>query len=82
MPSDPTKLAVESTGMSWQLVRIEDGERKPIDLQRFEGVVIFWHQFVRNYLADAPSFGLGSRYAAGRARSNGKAAHGWVSHCW
>ena len=54
------------------LLLLEDGERKPIGLQRFEGVVVFWRQFVRRYLADAPSFGLGSRYAAGRTRANGR----------
>ena len=79
--ADPSSLAVESTGAGWLLFLIEDGERRPIDLQRFANTLIFWRRFVRKYLADAPSFGLGSRYAAGRARSNGK-AHGWAPHHW
>ena len=52
--SDPTKLAVESTGTGWLLLFLEDGERKPIGLQRFEGVVVFWQQFVRKYLGNQP----------------------------
>jgi hypothetical protein len=38
--ADPTKLAVESTGAGWLLLFLEDGERKPIGLQRFEGVLM------------------------------------------
>ena len=50
--ADPSKLAVESTGTGWLLLFLEDGERKPIGLQRFEGVLIFWRQFVGKYLSD------------------------------
>ena len=53
--ADPSKLAVESTGTGWLLLFLEDGEREPIGLQRFEGVLSFWKQFVRKYLAGAPA---------------------------
>ena len=53
--SDPTKLAVESAGTGWLLLFLEDGERQPIGLHRFEGVVVFWQQFVRKYLSNQPA---------------------------
>jgi hypothetical protein len=52
--ADPSTLAVQSTGAGWLLLFLEDGEATPIGLQRFEGVLIFWSQFVRQFLADQP----------------------------
>lgn len=51
--ADPTKRAVESTGAGWVLLLRLDGESRAITLQAFEGVVLFWSQFVRQYLSDA-----------------------------
>ena len=53
--ADPTVLAAESTGAGWVLLLRLDGESKAITLQRFEGVVSFWSQFVRQYLSDHPA---------------------------
>ena len=47
-------MTTKFAGAGWVLLFLEDGERKPIDLQRFEGVLIFWRQFVRRYLNDQP----------------------------
>jgi hypothetical protein len=52
--ADPSKLAAQSTGAGWLLLLLEDGEATPIGLQRFEGVAIFWAQFVRRYLENQP----------------------------
>ena len=65
---------MESTGAGWMLFLLEDGEQRPIDLHCFEVVLVFWRQFVRKYLPDAPAFGLGSRYAGGAARPNGSSS--------
>ena len=54
LATDPSKLAVQSTGADWLLLFLEDGEATPIGLQRLEGVAQFWQEFVRKYLADQP----------------------------
>jgi len=54
LAADPTKLAVQSTGVGWLLLFLEDGEATPIGLQRLEGVAQFWQEFVGRYLADQP----------------------------
>ena len=53
--SDPTKLAVESTGTGWLLLFLEDGERQPITFERFADVLCYWREFVRKYLSDRPA---------------------------